>query len=81
MVYKIIYFLSDKEKVVRKARLYKKIVKLDVKDNLFLNFQLTKKRSDLAKVVKKARLDKKIFKYGVQVNWFINFQLHKKRSD
>ena len=81
MVYKIIYFLSDKEKVVRKARLYKQIIKYDVKDNLFLDFQLAKKRSDLAKVFRKVRLDKKIFKYGVQDNWFINFQLNKKRSD
>ena len=37
-------------------------------DNVYLNFQLTKKRSDLSKVVRKAKVDKKIVKYGVDQN-------------
>ena len=37
-------------------------------DNLFLNFQLTKKRGELAKVIRKARYDKKIAKYSVDQN-------------
>ena len=37
-------------------------------DNVFLNFQLTKKRSELSKVVRKAKHDKKIIKYGVDQN-------------
>ena len=36
--------------------------------NVFLNFQLTKKRAELAKYVRKAKVDKKIVKYGTDQN-------------
>ena len=37
-------------------------------DNIFINFQLTKKRSELVKVARQAKVDKKIKKYGVDQN-------------
>ena len=37
-------------------------------DNVFLNFQLTKKKSELCKVVRKAKFEQKIKKYGVDQN-------------
>ena len=37
-------------------------------DNVFLNFQLTKKRNELNKTVRQAKKDKKISKYGVDQN-------------
>ena len=36
--------------------------------NVFLNFQLTKRRGDLAKLVRKAKLDKKLIKYRTDQN-------------
>ena len=36
--------------------------------NVFLNFQLTKKRAELVKVVRQAKKDKKIVKYGTDQN-------------
>ena len=37
-------------------------------DNIYLNFQLTKKRSELVQVVRQAKKDNKVKKYGVDQN-------------
>ena len=42
--------------------------------NLFLNFQLTKKRAKLAQAVRLARKEKKIFKFYVNQNGVIKIK-------
>ena len=43
--------------------------------NVFLNFQLTKKRGELSKEVRKAKSEKKIVKYGTDQNGNITIRV------